>query len=62
MRAAILIFFGAVTILNRMKSGPPSRLELTHIKYYRDWEVDEGSSDTLTHIHGYPNYEHESLL
>lgn len=24
MRAAILIFFGAVTILNRMKSGPPS--------------------------------------
>jgi hypothetical protein len=36
--------------------------ELTHIKCYRDWEVDEGSSDTLTHIHGYPNHEHESLL
>ncbi len=31
---------------------PPER-ELTQIKCYRDWEVDEGSADRLTHIRGY---------
>src|ERR1017187_6653412 len=35
--------------------------ELTHIKCYRGWEVDEGSADTLTPIRGYPNSEHESV-
>jgi len=33
--------------------------KLTFIKCYRDWEVDEGSADTLTHIRGYSNNEHE---
>ncbi|HLP78248.1 MAG TPA: hypothetical protein VK327_15190, partial [Candidatus Paceibacterota bacterium] len=33
--------------------------ELTHIKCYRSWEVDEESADTLTHNRGYPNREHE---
>jgi len=33
--------------------------ELTHIKCYRGGEVDEGSTDTLTHIRGYPSPEHE---
>jgi len=37
------------------------RGELTHIKCYRDGEVDEASADTLTHIHGYPNQEHEFI-
>src|ERR1035437_4178750 len=35
--------------------------ELTHIKCYREWEVDEESADTLTHIRGYRNPEHESV-
>src|ERR1039458_4880261 len=35
--------------------------ELTHIKYHRGWEVDEGSADTLTPIRGYPNSEPESV-
>src|ERR1017187_3321183 len=35
--------------------------ELTHIKCYRGWEVDEGSADTLTPIRGYPNSEPESV-
>lgn len=33
--------------------------ELTHIKCYWGWEVDEESADTLTHNRGYPNREHE---
>ncbi len=37
----------------------PCPRDLTQIKCYRGWEVDEGSADTLTHIHGYrrPDYE-----
>src|ERR1039457_3703190 len=35
--------------------------ELTHIKCYRGGKVDEGSADTLTPIHGYPNSEPESV-
>jgi hypothetical protein len=35
--------------------------ELTHIKCYRGWEVDEWSADTLTHIHGYRSLEHEFI-
>src|ERR1017187_6242468 len=40
---------------------PPVQRELTHIKCYRGWEVDEGSADTLTPIRGYPNSEPESV-
>jgi hypothetical protein len=36
-------------------------IELTHIKCYRDWEVDEWSADTLTHIHGYRSLEYEFI-
>src|ERR1017187_7803050 len=33
--------------------------DLTHIKCYRSWAVDEGFIDALTHIHGYRSPEHE---
>src|SRR5208282_537587 len=41
----------------RLKNA--SGAELTQIKCYRGWEVDEGSADTLTHNHGYRSPEHE---
>src|SRR4051794_4572037 len=31
---------------------------LTQIKCYRGGTLDEGSGDSLTHIHGYPSHEH----
>src|SRR5215210_574431 len=43
-------------------SALPACPELTHIKCYRGWEVDEASADTLTHIRGYRSLEHEFVL
>src|SRR5436190_23089972 len=37
----------------------PDRTALTQIKCYRGGALDEASSDSLTHIHGYPSHEYE---
>ena len=48
--------------MRRIATGATeSEGELTHIKCYRGWEVDEWSVDTLTHIHGYRSLEHEFI-
>ncbi|MGA2786343.1 MAG: hypothetical protein ABSF60_02335, partial [Verrucomicrobiota bacterium] len=42
--------------------GFPAPGELTQIKCYPGWEVDEESADTLTHIHGYRSPDYEFVL